>query len=56
MSLIKLDYKSQYIIIGIKYNKNLSIINYFFYILKTLRGKGFGDRISKSELIFKNAQ
>jgi len=27
MSLIKLDYKSQYIIIGIKYNKNLSIIN-----------------------------
>ena len=28
--------------------KNLSIINYFFYIFKTLQGKGFGDRISKS--------
>jgi O-antigen biosynthesis protein WbqP len=36
--------------------KNLSIINYFFYIFKTLQGKGFGDRISKSELISKNAQ
>ena len=36
--------------------KNLSVINYFFYIFKTVLGRGFGDRISKSELISKNAQ
>jgi lipopolysaccharide/colanic/teichoic acid biosynthesis glycosyltransferase len=36
--------------------KNLTIINYFSYIFKTLLGSGFGDRVSKSELISKNAQ
>lgn len=29
--------------------KNLSVINYFFYIFKTLLGSGFGDRVSKSK-------
>jgi len=28
--------------------KNLSVINYFFYIFKTVLGMGFGDRVSKS--------
>jgi O-antigen biosynthesis protein WbqP len=36
--------------------KNLSVINYFFYIFKTVLGRGFGDRVSKSKLISKNAQ
>jgi lipopolysaccharide/colanic/teichoic acid biosynthesis glycosyltransferase len=36
--------------------KNLSVINYFFYIFKTLLGRGFGDRVSKSKLISKSAQ
>jgi len=36
--------------------KKLSVINYFFYIFKTLLGRGFGDRVSKSKLISKNAQ
>jgi O-antigen biosynthesis protein WbqP len=36
--------------------KNLSVINYFFYILKTLLGRGFGDRVSKSKLTSKSAQ
>ncbi len=36
--------------------KNLSVINYFFYIFKTLLGRGFGDRVSKSKLISKSSQ
>ncbi len=36
--------------------KNLSVINYFFYIFKTVLGRGFGDRVSKSKLISKNDQ
>jgi lipopolysaccharide/colanic/teichoic acid biosynthesis glycosyltransferase len=36
--------------------RNLTVNYYFFYIFKTLQGKGFGDRVSKSDLIFKNAQ
>jgi O-antigen biosynthesis protein WbqP len=36
--------------------KNLSVINYFFYIFKTVLGSGFGDRVSKSKLISKSAQ
>jgi lipopolysaccharide/colanic/teichoic acid biosynthesis glycosyltransferase len=36
--------------------KNLSVINYFFYIFKTVLGRGFGDRVSKSKLISKSAQ
>jgi O-antigen biosynthesis protein WbqP len=35
--------------------RKLTVNNYFFYIFKTLQGKGFGDRVSKSELISKNA-
>jgi O-antigen biosynthesis protein WbqP len=27
--------------------KNLTVINYFFYIFKTLLGRGFGDRVRK---------
>jgi len=29
--------------------KNLSVINYCFYIFKTVLGKGFGDRVRKSK-------
>jgi O-antigen biosynthesis protein WbqP len=36
--------------------KKLSVINYFFYIFKTLLGSGFGDRVSKSKLISKSAK
>ena len=36
--------------------KNLSVINYFFYIFKTVLGSGFGDRVSKSKLISKSAK
>jgi O-antigen biosynthesis protein WbqP len=36
--------------------KNLSVINYFFYIFKTVLGRGFGDRVSKSKLISKSVQ
>jgi O-antigen biosynthesis protein WbqP len=36
--------------------KNLTDINYFFYIFKTLLGRGFGDRVSKSKLISKSAK